>query len=419
MSLAMWILAAVCLGTAAMLVVRDGLRRAGRATPTTRVRTGIRRRPPRGATADEHTALLKAGFAAQIIGPLLARASLAVRRCDAAGSRLELALAGESRARSELASFSDHLGEELDGVRPSSPRWHRYAFYGLVLAIDVATGLVIASGLNLGDIERFGYGASAGLFLFFVGKLTGTGLRRLDLEPRDGTESSRRHPDVGTRWVSWVMVAAGGIGIVVFVAGLAASRLAADELTAAALKAAAAAGSTASAPIVGEPMSWWQATLVSVVALGSFAATAFLAMRGHPATRRIEELELQVARHARAVDRLVRPLGHAVAAAARDLALLDAALAERAARLAVDGEDPAPDSLGGTADRLHQRHDASVALLDTAAEHRYLPPHHTRTLEPGLGQPPAGTWLDQHEAATDSKVQHQEQPARSANGAKP
>jgi hypothetical protein len=371
--------------TCAGLLIGDWRRRAGRGSPLTRVRTAVRRRAGRKVSDVEGRQLLAAGFAAQVIGPLLARSTAAARRADAAKTRLERKLDGEHRERAELQNLVARLGDAYDGVRPTNPRWHRYCFYGLVMVVDIGTGLVIAKGVNLDGGEALGFGASAGMFLFFLGKLGGTGLRRLDLGPvwaskvhRDPASSSDApallHPDVGKPWVSTAMIVVSVVGMVVFIAGMTASRMVAQGITDAALAATQQAQGTSGVALPKVP--WWQSGLSSAVALGSFAATAFLALRNHPVTRRIEELELRITRRTREATKAVRPLGSAAETSSRRLALLDAAMAEIAARLDLDADLSAVAPFGQVCKavgELHRRQAACVAALDAASGPRLEP----------------------------------------------
>jgi hypothetical protein len=418
MSPATLYLLGLALSTALALLIGDWRRRNGRSAPLTRVRTALRRRPHRNADGSDGNGLLAAGFAAQIVGPLLAKAAAAARRADASKARLERALDGERRVRAELASLVSNLGEHYDGVRPTNPRWHRYGFYALVMAIDVATGLVIARGLNLSARESFGFGASAGMFLFFLGKIGGTGLRRLDLGPVRGPRraavapapdaSSPRHlehPDIGKPWVSVAMIVVSVIGMALFIAGMTASRQVAQGITSAAFRAANAANPGGGAAVALPDVPWWQSALSSGVALGSFAATAFLALRNHPVTRRIEELELRIKRRTREATKAVRPLGSAARASSRVLALLDAAIAELAARLDITADIeavPAFKTVCADVAHLHGRQQACIDALDRASEAAASIPAddagERQVDDPEIVLPPAPELIDAHGA---------------------
>lgn len=361
------ILTALGLVTTAALVRGDLRRRAGRGTPTTRVRTRIGRRPAPNTTPEQQQALLRAGFAAHIVGPLLARAATAVGHCDHKRARLQHAVARHARATAELDGYSERLGDQLDGVRPTNARWHRYTLYAFVLAVDIATGFIVATGLNDGLIQSFGYGASVGLALFFLGKLAGTGLRRLDLTPGRAADSvGIDNPDIGQRRVSWAMLAAGLVGIALVIGAIAASRHAADAITTAAETITQSQAVEPTTTVTPPEKDWWQLLLISSVALGGFTATAFMAMRSHPATRRLEELEARAGRSRTAAQKHIQPLGAAVTSASRSLALLDAALVERAARVGA-ATGVLDDQLEDAAAELHQRHQRAMDLLDVAA----------------------------------------------------
>lgn len=325
---------------------------------------------------------LGAGFAAQVIGPLLAVAAATVAALAPMRAMLNDSLGAALDAHNDLESFRNGPGK---GVLSTTPRFIRWTSYLVGLLIDVGAGLVISHNMNIPDPEAWAVAASIALGMFYVPKTVGRALRRLDLTPRRSSDddlpsgSSREH---GRAWVSWLLIVAG----VVMVLGVLGAFFASRQYSASVASYAATLQGQSPPPAQGTR----DQLLTSFLIIGSAATTLYWSVRAFEDVSKLEQLEFRLTQRKWRLRWRLTKCRRPLRASGRATSLLQTGLAELWELVGSRNQVPEWQPIYNQAKELLSAHGKAIEFVTTTTMWMTDPARDTNRPAPDEPEDPPG-----------------------------